>query len=512
MQVRFDRARSIWRTSVNRPARGQADRVPPATYWEIHERDSKANQGVVVKVDHRVRTTASATLRQYYNPQVLLARVYFALSLCEQPVCATSTLESPATRQLLNPWRSCDKSNSMFNSTAPCHHSAENDHVVTREYIVFGAPFFDQATIDDVADCLRSGWIGTGPKVARFEERVREYTGAEHAVALNSCTAALHLSLIAAGIGEGDEVITTPMTFCATANAIVHSGARPVFVDCDRRTQLIDLDRIEAAITPRTRAIMPVHFAGRICDMTAIGEIARRHGLLVIEDAAHAIEGRYDGRKVGAISDITCFSFYVTKNVTTGEGGMVTTNDPVLAGRIKTQALHGMSRDAWARFSDAGYKHYEVVEPGFKYNMMDLHAAIGLNQFDHVDLWLDRRNEIWRRYEEEFKNLPVGLPAGDDPRMRHARHLYTLMIDRERTGLGRDDFIGRMHERNVGTGVHYVAVHLHPWYRETFGLDAKDFPNATWISERTVSLPITPHLSDDQVSDVIHAVGDSLEA
>jgi dTDP-4-amino-4,6-dideoxygalactose transaminase len=378
------------------------------------------------------------------------------------------------------------------------------------KYLVFGAPFFDEPTIEEVGDSLRSGWIGTGPKVARFETLLRDYTGALHAVAVNSCTAALHLSLLALDIGPGSEVITTPMTFCATANAIIHTGARPVFVDCDRETMLIDPEKIEAAITPRTRAIIPVHLAGRVCDMGAIGDIARRHGLKVIEDAAHAIEARYRSRNVGTLSDATCFSFYVTKNITTGEGGMVTTDDGELAGQIKTLALHGMSRDAWSRFSDAGYKHYEVVQPGFKYNMMDLQAAIGIHQFDHIEIWLDRRADIWQRYSDELRDIPICLPAPDEAGTRHARHLYTLMIDRDTTGISRDEFMRRMHALNIGTGVHYIGVHLHPWYAETFGLEPRNFPNATWISERTVSIPLSPHLTDDDVSDVIEAVRDSV--
>jgi Predicted pyridoxal phosphate-dependent enzyme apparently involved in regulation of cell wall biogenesis len=378
------------------------------------------------------------------------------------------------------------------------------------DYLVFGAPKFHQEAIDEVVDSLRSGWIGTGPKVARFEDMMREYTGADYAVAVNSCTAALHLSLLAAGVGSGHDVITTPMTFCATANSIIHTGARPVFVDCERDTQLIDPTLIEAAITPRTRAIVPVHLAGRVCDMDAIGDIARRHNLVVIEDAAHAIEGRYRGRKVGAISDMTCFSFYVTKNVSTGEGGMITTSDGDLASRMKTQALHGMSRDAWKRFSDSGYKHYEVVSPGFKYNMMDMQAALGLHQLDHVEIWLERRNEIWQRYSDALKDLPMGLPAAEEGCTRHARHLYTVTVDTEVAGVDRDTFMNRMHARKIGTGVHYIGVHLHPWYRDNFALDPGDFPNATWLSERTVSLPLSPHLSDEDVDDVIAAVHASI--
>jgi dTDP-4-amino-4,6-dideoxygalactose transaminase len=378
------------------------------------------------------------------------------------------------------------------------------------QYLTFGAPHIDDAAIDEVVASLRTGWLGTGPKVGRFEQLIRDYTGAEYAVAVNSCTAALHLSMIVSGVGAGDEVITTPMTFCATANSIIHTGARPVFVDCERDTQLIDPDLIERAITPRTRAILPVHLTGRVCDMGAIEDIARRHNLTIIEDAAHTLEGRYGERRVGTIGALTCFSFYVTKNITTGEGGMVTTNDAELADRIKTYALHGMTRDAWKRYSDSGYKHYQVVAPGFKYNMMDLQAAIGIHQFAHIDAWLQRRTDIWKRYDAELSDLPVGLPAPDNPDTRHARHLYTLMIDPGRTGITRDAFMQRMHERGIGTGVHYIGVHLHPYYRETFGYTPEDFPNASWISDRTVSIPLSPHLTESDVGDVIAAVHDAL--
>lgn len=373
-------------------------------------------------------------------------------------------------------------------------------------YLVFGAPLIGEEEIAEVVDSLRTGWIGTGPKVARFEAMMRDYTGASHAVAVNSCTAALHLSMLASGIGPGDEVITTPLTFAATVNAIVHTGARPVLVDCERDTQLIDAQRIERAITDSTRAIVPVHMAGRVCDMGAIGAIAEKHGLRVIEDAAHALEGAIDGRKVGAISELTCFSFYVTKNVTTGEGGIVTTNDPAIADRIKVLALHGMSRDAWRRFTDAGYKHYEVVAPGFKYNMMDLQAAIGIHQLARVEASLERRNEIWRMYDAAFADLDIGIPAPTPGNMVHARHLYTLLIDRERCGVSRDDFMSALHKSGIGTGVHYVGVHLQPYYREAFGWRAEQFPNATWLSERTVSIPLSPLLSNADVERVIAAV------
>jgi len=378
------------------------------------------------------------------------------------------------------------------------------------QFLVFGSPLIREEEIGEVLDTLRSGWLGTGPKVARFEEKFRQYTGANHAMAVNSCTAGLHVSMLVAGLKPGDEVITTPMTFCATVNSIIHTGATPVMVDCNRDTQLIDPQRIEDAITPRTKAIVPVHLCGRPCDMDAIMDIAARHDLLVIEDAAHAIETVYKGRKIGTIGHLTAFSFYVTKNVVTGEGGMVTTDNPEFAEKFKIYALHGMSRDAWKRFSKEGYKHYQVMFPGFKYNMMDLQAAIGIHQLARVEENLKKRNELWRTYNKAFADLPIGLPAPDEPNTVHGRHLYTLMVDRERCGVDRDQFIQRLHEQNIGSGVHYLGVHLHPYYRDRFGFHPESFPNATWISERTVSIPLSAKLTDDDVGDVVEAVRASL--
>ncbi|MAT96902.1 MAG: UDP-4-amino-4,6-dideoxy-N-acetyl-beta-L-altrosamine transaminase [Anaerolineaceae bacterium] len=375
-----------------------------------------------------------------------------------------------------------------------------------KNYLVYGAPQILEDEINEVVDSLKTGWLGTGPKVARFEEMFRQYVGAEHAMAVNSCTAGLHLSMIVAGLGPGDEVITTPMTFCATVNSIIHTGATPILVDCQHDTQLIDPQRIEDAITPRTRAIVPVHLCGRPCDMDAILDIAARHDLVIIEDAAHAIETEYKGRKVGNISHLTAFSFYVTKNVVTGEGGMVTTNNPDYADKIKMYALHGMSRDAWRRFSDDGYKHYQVVFPGFKYNMMDLQAAIGIHQLTRVEQNLERRNQIWSIYNDALTDLPIELPAPDEPETKHARHLYTLMVDKAQSGITRDEFMQQLHEMNIGTGVHYYGVHLHPYYQQRLGYGPEDLPNATWISERTVSLPLSPSLSDADVEDVIETV------
>lgn len=378
------------------------------------------------------------------------------------------------------------------------------------DYLVFGAPLIHDEEISEVVDSLKSGWLGTGPKVALFEEMFREYIGSTQAVALNSCTAALHLSMIVAGLGPGDEVITTPMTFCATVNAIIHSGATPVLVDCNRDTQLIDPQRIEDAITSKTRAILPVHFGGRPCNMDAIIDIAGRHDLIVVEDAAHATEARYKGSKIGTIGHMTCFSFYVTKNVITGEGGMVSTDNPDYADKIKVYGLHGMSRDAWKRFSDDGYKHYQVVVPGFKYNMMDIQAALGIHQLKRVEQNLRRREEIWHIYDQAFSTLPLGLPLPAEPDTAHARHLYTIIVDEQEAGISRDAFVNRLHEQSIGTGVHYVGVHLHDYYRHRFGYRSNDFPNATWISERTVSVPLSPRLTDLDRDQVIEAVRHSL--
>lgn len=374
------------------------------------------------------------------------------------------------------------------------------------DFLVFGSPLIEEAEIQEVVDTLRSGWLGTGPKVARFEEMFRQYVGSRYAMAVNSCTAGMHLSLVAAGIGPGDEVITSPMTFVSTVNSILHAGATPVLVDCERETGLIDCEQIERAITPRTKAIVPVHLYGRPCNMDAIMDIAERHDLLVVEDAAHAIEAVYKGQKVGNIGHLTCFSFYVTKNIVTGEGGMVTTNNPDFADKIKVYALHGMTKDAWKRYSDEGYKHYQVVFPGYKYNMMDLQAAIGLHQLPRVDQWLERRNEIWQRYNTAFADLPVGLPVSDEPDTVHARHLYTLLIDREHCGISRDECLERLYQRNIGTGVHFIGVHLHPYYHERFGFNREDFPNATWISERTISIPLSPKLSESDIENVVASI------
>lgn len=373
-------------------------------------------------------------------------------------------------------------------------------------FLVFGAPLILDDEIDEVVSTMRSGWLGTGPKVARFEEEFRQYSGAKFAAAVNSCTAAIHLSILAAGIKPGDEVITTAMTFCASVNAIIHSGATPVIADVDLQTMNIDPEDLKRKITPRTRAILPVHFAGRPCDMDAILSVVRAHDLKLIEDCAHAIETEYKGTKAGNFGDFGCFSFYVTKNVITGEGGMVTTRQHADFESIKILGLHGMSKDAWKRFSDEGYKHYHVVAAGFKYNMMDIQAAIGLHQLRRVESsWL-RRQEIWKMYNQAFADLPIGIPADTEPDSRHAFHLYTIMVDQARCGISRDAFLTQMTAHNIGVGVHYLSIPEHPYYQQTFQWQPESFPNAMKIGRETVSLPISPKLSDDDVRDVIEAV------
>lgn len=380
------------------------------------------------------------------------------------------------------------------------------------QFLIFGNPMIEQDEIDDVVDSMKSGWLGTGPKVIRFQEAFREYIGSKHALAVNSWTSGMHLGLIAAGIGPGDEVITTPMTFAASVNVILHSGATPVFVDASLPDMTIDVNQIEDKITPRTRAILPIHFAGRPCNMDAIMDIAHRHDLLVMEDAAHAIEGMYHGQKIGNIGHLTGFSFYVTKNIVTGEGGMITTNNDEWAEKIQVYGLHGMSKGAWQRYSDDGYKHYAVVYPGYKYNMMDIQAAIGYHQLQRIGRYLGMREHIWQCYDEAFQDLRVTTPLPPEPDTVHARHLYTLLLDIDRLKITRDDFLQRMHERNIGTGVHFISVHQHPYYRETFGFQTNDFPTATYISERTVSLPLSAKLTDEDVADVIAAVREALDA
>ena len=377
-----------------------------------------------------------------------------------------------------------------------------------KEFLIFGSPAIGEEEIAEVEAVMRSGWLGTGPRVAQFEEDFAIYQGlgVQQVAAVNSCTAALHVSMVAANLEPGSEVITTPLTFCATVNAAIHAGLNPVMADIDPTSHNIDPIAIEAAITSKTRAIIPVHFAGRACDMQAIMAIAKKHQLTVIEDCAHAIETTFHGKKAGTFGDFGCYSFYSTKNVVTGEGGMITGRNTELIARAKVLALHGMSKDAWHRFGDKGYKHYQVIEAGFKYNMMDLQAAIGLHQLRRVEVNWQRRAQIWNYYQQALADLPINRPAAIESNTRHAYHLYTIGIDEKQTGISRDAFLDAMNQRKIGTGVHYLALTEHPYYQQRYGWRPEQTPYATQVGRSTVSLPISAKLTDSDVERIVETV------
>jgi dTDP-4-amino-4,6-dideoxygalactose transaminase len=377
------------------------------------------------------------------------------------------------------------------------------------EFLVFGRPVIEEPEIAEVVASLRSGWVGTGPKVQRFERMLEEYLGVAHVRCVSSGTAALILGMQVLGVGPGDEVIVPAMTFVASANAVEHRGATPVLVDSNPVTGLLDLDAAEAAITERTKAIMPVHLAGRPVDLDRLNDLRDRHGILVVEDAAHAIGAEWRGQRIGGHGNLAAFSFYVTKNVTTVEGGAVATDDPEIAAEVERLALHGLSLGAWQRFSDAGFRHYEVVEPGFKFNLTDVQAALGLHQLPRLDGWIDARAERWERYDRLLAGLPLRLPPPPAEHTRHARHLYQVHVEPE-AALTRDQLLDALNERRVGAGVHYRGVHLHPYYRDRYRLDPAALPVATDISQRTLSLPLSPALTEADQLDVAAALGDAL--
>lgn len=374
------------------------------------------------------------------------------------------------------------------------------------EFLPFSPPSIGPDEIAEVIDTLQSPWIGSGPKTQRFATAFARYVGAEHAVPLNSCTAAMHLALAAWGIGPGDEVITTPYTFCSTVNVVLHLGARPVLVDICADDFNIDPSRLEAAITPRTRALLPVHFAGQPARLTAIRAIAARHGLRVLEDAAHAAGARYQGRPIGGDGEAIAFSFYVTKNMTTAEGGMLTTNDATLANQVAQLGLHGMSRHAWQRYSKEGSWRYDVVAPGYKYNMTDIQASLGLHQLDRLPAFLDRRTAIARRYRAELGDLTALRLPTSRPEIEHGWHLYVIRLDGAQLTIDRDQFIEEMRARNIGTSVHFIPLHLFSYYQDHLGWQPGDFPVAEAAFDGAVSLPLHPGLSDCDVEDVIEAV------
>lgn len=377
-------------------------------------------------------------------------------------------------------------------------------------FLPFASPMIGDEEIAEVLDTLQSGWLTTGPKVRRFEEEFAGYVGCRHAVAVNSCTAALHLALEAVGVGRDDDVITTPMTFAATGEVIQYLGAKPVFVDIDPVTMNLDVARLEEVVgrCSRPKVILPVHMAGLACDMDPILACARTHGLRVLEDAAHTLPTRYKGRMIGTIGDVTCFSFYSTKTITTGEGGMVATDDDALAERIRVMSLHGISKNAWTRYMVSGSWSYEILAPGFKYNMTDLAASLGIAQLKRADQFRERRQTIARRYTEAFSRLSAYLETPPDapPDGLHSWHLYIIKLNPGRLRIDRAAFIEELKGANIGASVHFIPLHLHPYYRDTFGYRPEDFPQAYATFQRIVSLPLYPKMSDDDVDSVIEAV------
>lgn len=372
----------------------------------------------------------------------------------------------------------------------------------------FHRAWIEDDEIDEVVDTLKSGWLTTGPKTQRFEEAFQAYIGCKHAIGLNSCTAGLHLSLAATGLEAGSEVLTTPMTFPATSNVAVHQGLHPVFVDIEPGTLNIDVTKIEERITSRTRALLPVHFAGHPCDMDAIEAIARKHNLTIIEDAAHALESVYKGKKIGNLGHLASFSFYANKNITTGEGGMLTTNDDELADKIRVLRLHGLTKDAWNRFGNTGFKHWELQAPGYKYNMADINAAMGIHQLKKVDRFLELRNRYAALYDAAFRDVnEVETPVTKSYAVA-ARHIYIIALHLDRLTLTRDQFLDEMQARGIGVAVHYVALHLQSFYRDRYRLQPEDFPVASSYSHRILSLPLYPKMSTADVERVIETVTD----
>jgi perosamine synthetase len=383
--------------------------------------------------------------------------------------------------------------------------------LVRKAYLPFALPDIDDTEVAEVTSVIRSGWLTTGSKTDRFEAEFAAFVGAGHAVAVNSCTAAMHLALEATGLRAGDEVIVPTYTFAATAEVVRYFGAKPVLVDVDSTSLCIDPAKVEAAVTPRTRVVIPVHLAGRCAEMDELRVIAERHDLCVIEDAAHAFPAKYKGRTVGTLSDFTCFSFYATKTLTTGEGGMICTENGLLADRCRVMCLHGISRDAWKRYTAEGTWYYEVVAPGFKYNMTDIAAAMGLAQLHKANRMHERRALIAGRYTAAFRELPELEPPPEAPAGgQHAWHLYMLRLNLDRLSINRARFIEELKCLNIGTSVHFIPLHLHPYYRKTYGYEPEDLPVAYREYQREISLPVYSKMTDDDVQDVIDAVTDTV--
>jgi dTDP-4-amino-4,6-dideoxygalactose transaminase len=374
------------------------------------------------------------------------------------------------------------------------------------KFLPFHLPSIGKEEIKNVNDVLRSGWITTGLKTKLFEEKFAKYIGSKHALAVNSCTAALHLALEAIGLKEGDEVILPTMTFTATGEVVTYFKAKPVLIDCEEETLLIDINKIEEKINKKTKAIMPVHYAGQSCDMDEILQLARSHNLKVIEDAAHSLPAKYKGKTIGNIGDITCFSFYATKTITTGEGGMITTESDYYLDRMKTMRLHGITKDAWKRYAAEGAWYYEVIEAGFKYNFTDIGAALGLAQLEKCDEFHKKREKIANQYTKAFETIPEIKIPGIKKNRNHAWHLYVIQLNLERLKINRAQFIKKMKERNIGCSVHFIPLHFHRYYRNTYGYKLSEYPTANHLYPRIVSLPIYPRMTDKDVDYVINNV------
>jgi dTDP-4-amino-4,6-dideoxygalactose transaminase len=369
-------------------------------------------------------------------------------------------------------------------------------------------PFIENEEIKEVVETLKSGWLTTGPRTLKFEEDFSHYIGCRHAIGLNSCTAGLHLALAVQGFIANDEVITTTMTFPATANAIIHAGLRPVFVDIEAGTLNMDVSLIEEKITPRTRAIIPVHFAGHPCDMDPIMELASKKKLVVIEDAAHALETKYKNRKIGNLGNPTAFSFYANKNITTGEGGMLVLNDDCLADEIRILRLHGISRDAWKRYGKNGFSHWELHSPGFKYNMSDISSAIGIHQLKKIDRFLTLRKKYAALYDLAFNQIPELETLQTREYAESSHHLYIISLRLEQLTVSRDQFIDAIQSTGIGVAVHYKGLHLQPYYQKEWGILKDQFTLATYYSERIISLPLYPLMSTRDIERVIGVVTD----
>lgn len=378
-------------------------------------------------------------------------------------------------------------------------------------YLPYFVPMIGDREIAGVVECLRSGWLTTGPKVNEFERQFAEYTGARNAIAVNSCTGGLHVALAALGIGPGDEVIVPALTFCATANVVTHVGAKPVLVDVDRNFG-ISPEAVRRAITPRTRAILPVHYAGQACELNEILAIGDAHGIPVIEDAAHAAGSTYGGRRIGTHGDAVVFSFYATKNMTTGEGGMITTNDDRLAERMRQFVLHGMNRDAWKRYSKNGSWEYDVVAPGFKYNLMDLQAALGIAQLARLDDFTQGRQRIARRYQEAFSRMPELILPEELPGRNHVYHLYPVRLAEGTLSIDRGQFIDELRTAGIGSSVHFIPLYRFSYYRNEYGYHPDQFPVCEELTRGLFSLPLYPAMTDADVADVIAAVEDIVQA